>query len=160
MHFTSNTCFFNEEFQAVKEFITDDQGKVIGYKRTVNGKEYPNAVKLTNLDSLKATAFLTSNIGWYYIEEKNFQEAFKYLKKSCELDPKDINNFLNLGHAYLFNGDSNKAIEIYKKYIKDTVKPGVTFEQLLKQDYTYFKEHQFDVKAFDQVFTALNVAKP
>lgn len=160
MHFTSNTVFFNEEFQAVKEFIKDKNGKVTGYKRTVNGKEFSNALKITSFDSLKAPAFLIGNIGWYYFEEKNFNEAFKYLKKTSEIAPEDINNFLNLGHAYLFKGEISTAIDTYKKYIKDTVKPGLTFEQLLKQDYTYFKEHQYDVKAFDQVFTALNISKP
>jgi CubicO group peptidase (beta-lactamase class C family) len=160
MYFTSPTSFFNIEFQAVKEFIKDNKAQVIGYKRTVNGKVFPNAIKLKNLDTLKVPAFLTANIGWYYLEEKNFKEAFKYLKKTSELDPTDINNFLNLGHAYLFNDDINKAIETYKKYIKDSVKPGLTFEQLLKQDYTYFKEHQYNIQAYDLVFKELNISKP
>jgi tetratricopeptide (TPR) repeat protein len=160
MHFTSTTSFFNVEFQAVKEFIKDKNGKVTGYTRTVNGKEFPNAVRLTNIDTLNKPAFFVANIGWYYFEEKKFKEAFPYLKRASQIDTADFNNFLNLGHAYLFNGDKKSAIETYKKYLKETVKPGVTFEQLLKQDYTYFKEHQFDVQAFDEVFTALNIAKP
>jgi len=160
MYFTSNTSFFNEEFAAVKEFIKDDKGNVIAYKRNVDGKEFPKAVKLTNIDSLQAPAFLIGSIGWYYFEEKNYKEAFIYLKKTSEVDPSDINNFLNLGHAYLFNGDTKNAIATYQKYIKDTVKTGFTFEQLLKQDYTYFKDHQYDVQAFDQVFKELNISKP
>lgn len=160
MHFTSTTSFFNVEFQAVKEFIKDKNGKVTGYTRTVNGKEFPNAVRLTNIDTLNKPAFFVANIGWYYFEEKKFKEAFPYLKRASQIDTADFNNFLNLGHAYLFNGDKKSAIETYNKYLKETVKPGVTFEQLLKQDYTYFKEHQFDVQAFDEVFTALNIAKP
>lgn len=160
MYFTSNTSFFNEEFAAVKEFIKDDKGNVIAYKRNVDGKEFPQAVKLTNIDSLKAPAFLIGSIGWYYFEEKNYKEAFTYLKKTSEVDPSDINNFLNLGHAYLFNGDTKNAIATYQKYIKETVKPGVTFEQLLKQDYTYFKDHQYDMQAFDRVFKELNLTKP
>jgi CubicO group peptidase (beta-lactamase class C family) len=160
MHFTSNNCFFNEEFQAVKEFIKDNNGKVIGYKRTVNGKEFPMAVKLTNVDTLSKPALLVANIGWYYFEEKNFKEAVPYFIKASQVDSSDINNFLNLGHAYLFNNETDKAIETYKKYLKQWVKPGLSFEDLLKQDYIYFREHQYNVQMFDQVFKTLNVPKP
>ena len=160
MHFTSNTSFFNEEFAAVKEFIFDEKGQVIGYKRNVNGKEFPNAVKVINLDSVKTTAFILGNVAWYYFEEKKFKEALPYFNKAALLDASDLNNFLNLGHAYLFNNDVKNAVETYKKYIKENIKPGLSFEQLLKQDYTYFKDHQYNVQAFDQVFKELNVSKP
>jgi hypothetical protein len=65
-----------------------------------------------------------------------------------------------LGHAYLYIGDVQNAIATYKKYIKESIKPGLSFEQLLKQDYTYFKDHQYNVQAFDLVFKELNVSKP
>ena len=100
------------------------------------------------------------NVAWYYFEEKKFKEALPYFNKAALLDASDLNNFLNLGHAYLFNNDVKNAVETYKKYIKENIKPGLSFEQLLKQDYTYFKDHQYNVQAFDQVFKELNVSKP
>jgi CubicO group peptidase (beta-lactamase class C family) len=160
MYFTSNSSFFNEEFAALKEFIFDDKGQVTGYKRNVNGKEFPKAIKVTNLDTLQTSAFILGNVAWYYFEEKRFKEAFPYFKKATLVDPSDLNNFLNLGHAYLYIGDVQNAIATYKKYIKESIKPGLSFEQLLKQDYTYFKDHQYNVQAFDLVFKELNVSKP
>ncbi|MBK9490516.1 MAG: hypothetical protein IPO07_18340 [Haliscomenobacter sp.] len=45
MYYTTPTRFFNEEFQAVKEFIKDDKGNILGYTRTVGDKEFPIAKK-------------------------------------------------------------------------------------------------------------------
>ena len=55
MYFTSPETFFNEEFRAVKTFVKDDKGKVIGYKRQVDAQSFPLARRVENVDTLKAS---------------------------------------------------------------------------------------------------------
>ena len=50
MYFTSDKDFVNMEFPSEKSFLTDSSGNVTGYSRMVNGKEFPNATKITRID--------------------------------------------------------------------------------------------------------------
>jgi CubicO group peptidase (beta-lactamase class C family) len=160
MHYTTPTHFFNEEFGSEKEMIKDAKGIVTGYTRTMNGKEYPKAIKITNPDTLKLQSYVFGDISWYLFEIKKYGESIAYLKRGTQLYPKDLNMSMNLAHMYLFNNDYKNAIAIYKTHLKDTIRPDYTWEQSMKDDLVYFKNHGYDIKIFDKVFAELKIKKP
>ena len=160
MYFTTPTCFFNEEFQAVKEFLKDEKGIVSGYTRTVDGKEYPKARKITNVDTLKLESSMFADIGWYLFENRKYKEAIAYYKRGVALYPGDLNLLMNLAHVYLFNNDYDAAIMIYKAHLKEEVSPGNSWENQMQTDLIYFKEHTYDIRLFDSVFAELKIKKP
>jgi tetratricopeptide (TPR) repeat protein len=160
MYFTTATSFFNEEFRAVKGFLQDKNGNTTGYTRTVDGREFPNAVKITHPDTLKAESSVFADIGWYLFENKKYDESLDYYKRGVQLYPGDLNMLMNMAHVYVFNRDYKNAIAIYKAHLKDTISPGNSWENQLRNDVVYFKEHNFDVQLFDKVFAALKIKKP
>lgn len=160
MYFSTPTCFFNEEFPAVKTFLKDNKGKILGYARTVDGKEFPNAIKITSPDSIHLESNAIGEMAWYLFEQKNYNEAILYYKRGLQLYPQDLNLFMNLAHTYVFNKDYNNAIAIYKAHQKDIIRPGYTWEDSMKDDLIYFKDHHYDVKSFKKIFVALNIELP
>lgn len=160
MYFTSLTSFYNEEFAAVKTFLSDEKGQITGYTRTVDGKEYPGARKITNLDTLHMANHLFGNITWHFIETKDFEQAVAFCKRGAELYPSDLNLLMNAAHAHLLKGDFDKALAIHKAHLNDVVRPGLTWPDLLRSDFTYLKEHQMDAGKFDRLFAELKVEKP
>ncbi len=160
MYFTSQTSFFNEEFPAVKEFMKDIKGNIVGYSRKVDGKDFPKATKVMNPDTVTFSNQTFGDIGWYYIEAKNFKEALRYYKRGVELYPEDLNMLINMAHMYLFTNEYSKARDIYKAHLKDTVKPGYSWIDLIRDDYTFFNDNKYDMTMFNQVFTELQLEKP
>lgn len=160
MYFSTPVQFTNEEFQAVKTMIKDEKGNVTGYTRTVNGKEYPAAKKIANLDTAKLANPVLMGIGWYYFGNKQYQASLATFKRAVQLYPEDLNMHINLAHLYLFNGDYPSAIAIYKAHRNDMIRPDYSWIDSLKDDYRYFKNSREDVKIFDRVFEELKVEKP
>ena len=160
MHYTTPTSFFNVEFQAVKEFLKNNKGTVLGYRRMVDGKEFPAATKVINPDTLKLANQLFGEIGWYLFETKKYKEALVYFSRGTQLYPEDLNMLSNKAHLYLFNNDYNKARDIYKAHLKDIVRPGYSWEDLLRDDFVYFKDKKYDMKLFEKVFEELKIKKP
>jgi CubicO group peptidase (beta-lactamase class C family) len=160
MYFTTPTQFVNEEFQAVKTMIKDDKGNITGYTRTVNGKEYPAARKVGNLDTVQVANPILMGIGWYYFEIKNYAASLATFKRAMQLYPDDLNMQMNAAHLYLFNGDYASAISIHKARKNDMIRPGFSWVDSLKEDYAYFKNNKNDVKIFDRIFEELKIEKP
>lgn len=160
MHFTTPINFFNEEFSSVKEFIKDSKGNVTGYTRFVESKEYPPAIKISNPDTLHLENGVLSSMAWHLMENKNYKEAVAYFNRATELYPEDLNTKINLAHAYLYGDDYNKAISIYKTHMKMEVRTGYSWEDLLIEDYKYFRDKGYGVKVFDKVFKELGMLKP
>ena len=77
-----------------------------------------------------------------------------------QLDPENPTLLSNMAHVYLFSNDYENAMLIYKAHLKDTVRPGYSWEQMMRDDLVYFKEHGYDVQAFDKVFAELKIKKP
>lgn len=160
MHFTSPTRFYNEEFSAVKEMLKDDKGNILGYTRTVDGKAFPNATKIGNLDTLKLKNELFGEIGWYFFENKNYPQALAYFKRGAQVYPEDLNMLMNSAHMYLLTQDYPSALAIHKAHLKDMVRPGYSWVNLLQEDFAYLKEHRQDVKLFEKLFGELKIQKP
>lgn len=160
MYFATTTQFFNEEFSAVKEFIKNDQGKIMGYTRTVDGKEYPKATRIENIDTVKLSSQQITEIGYYFFELKKYQEALAYFKRGIELYPRDLNLLMNAAHLYVFSGDHNNGIAVHKAHLNDTLRPGYTWANQLVDEYKWFRDHHYDIKPYDRVFEELKIPKP
>lgn len=160
MYYTTPTCFFNEEFRAVKEFIKDEKGNIVGYTRMVEGKEYPKSIKITNPDTIRLANQAFGQIGWYLFENKRYQESVAYFKRGVQLYPEDLNMHMNLAHLYLYNNDYQNAIAIYRAHQKDMIRPDYSWEDSMRDDLKYFKDQNNDVTMFDKVFAELKIEKP
>jgi CubicO group peptidase (beta-lactamase class C family) len=160
MYYTTPTSFFNEEFPSVKEFLKDGKGNILGYSRNVDGKAYPNAVKIRGVDTLTVDGSIFNDIGTYLFEIKKYKESINYFKRGTQLYPQDLNLLINTAHVYLYSNDYNSAMAIYKAHIKDIFSPGNSWEDQMQSDLIYFKEHGYDVKIFDKVFAELKIKKP
>jgi CubicO group peptidase (beta-lactamase class C family) len=160
MYYSSPTHFFNEEFSSEKEFIKDEKGQVTGYTRTVNDQKYPNAIKITNPDTIKLPSQMFNNIAWYLFECKKYDEAFKYYKRGVQLYPKELTTVGNMAHTYLLSGDYNTAIGIYKAHLGDMINPDLSWIKMIQDDAMWFRQNGYDAKAFNKVFSDLNIEKP
>jgi CubicO group peptidase (beta-lactamase class C family) len=160
MYFSTPTHFYNEEFSSEKEFIKDEKGNVTGYKRTVDGKEFPKAIKVTNIDTLQQPSQFFNDVAWYFFECKKYDEAFKYYKRGVQLYPKELSIAGNMAHTYLLSGDYNTAIGIYKSHLNDMIKPELSWKKMMQDDAMWFKQNGYNVKPFDKVFTELNIERP
>ena len=125
-----------------KAFITDDSGNAIGYKRKANGIEYPSAIKITNVDTLKTNEGQLNNFGWHLLETKRFDEAIKYLSRGIELEPNDKYLKENLAHSYLFKNEFDKAIKLYKVFLENKANDPSLIESI-KQDFNIFHKKGF-----------------
>jgi len=160
MYFTTPSRFFNEEFSAIKEFTKDGKGNITGYTRTVDGKEYPNATRIVNPDTLHLSNQLFGEIAWYFFENKKYKEAQAYFKRGTQVYPEDLSMKMNLAHAYLYDNNYQNALAIYKAHLQDTVRPDVTWKDGMREDYIFFAEQHCDIKIFDNVFAELKIEKP
>ena len=160
MHFTSEKVFFNEEFQTEKTFLTDRTGNVTGFTRQINGKFFPAAVKVTNVDTLKLGQGQLNNMGWYLLENKQFDDAIRFLKRGIILDPQDIAAIGNLAHCYLFNNDYDKAISQYKVFLGKSKESNSELSNMISNDFVTFKNMGFDKSLMDRAFADLKIKKP
>ncbi|TAE46481.1 MAG: class A beta-lactamase-related serine hydrolase [Bacteroidetes bacterium] len=160
MYFATPEQFVNEEFQAVKTMIKDEKGNVTGYKRTVNGQEYPAATKITRIDTMQLAPHLLAEISWYYIENKQYAASLAASRRGAELYPEEIMMRINMAHAYLYSGNYAEALTIYKANLSSVVRTGYSGADLLKDDYTYLRDNAHDVAVFDRVFKDLKIRKP
>lgn len=160
MYYTTPVSFFNEEFTAIKKMVKDAHGNVTGYARTVDGKEYPQAIKVTNPDTLTLEQDIFSGICSYLIETRQYKEALDYYRRSLQLYPGDLNTTINMAHAYLLSNDYKNALAIYKTHINDTLSAGNSWQSQMRLDLMYFADHYYDVRLFDKVFAELKIKKP
>lgn len=155
MYFTSERDFVNIEFNAEKSFFDDGNGAVAGYSRKVNGKAFPPAKKVVDLDSLQIPAEQLNGFGWHLLETKRFDEAINYLNKGLKASPDDINGKINLAHCYLFKNEYDKALTLYKTLIgqdqKETVKPTI------KTDFEYLSTKGLDRTLMEKTKKELNI---
>ncbi len=160
MYFSSETSFFTLESPVEKEFTTDASGKITGFSRSLRGKPFSAAVKVLNPDTLKGSDEFFNTIGWSLLEHKNYNEAITYLKRGLALYPQSLLIEGNLAHCYLFNNDYDAAIKLYKAHLNEKVTDGFTWADMIKQDFTFFKGHDFDKKPMDKVLAELKLEAP
>jgi CubicO group peptidase (beta-lactamase class C family) len=155
MYFTNEKGFVNIEFNAEKSFLADSAGNVTGYARKVNGREYPPARKVFNVDTLQIPAEQLNAFGWHLMETKRFDEAIKYLNRGISLSPDDANLKINLAHCYLFNNENARATALYKTLIERDRKDEV--KTTIKNDFEYLVKNGFDKTMIENLKKALNI---
>lgn len=157
MYFTSDKDFVNMEFPSEKSFLTDSSGNVTGYSRMVNGKEFPNATKITRIDTLRAGPGQINTFGWHLLETKRFDDAIAYLKRGIELEPEDLSAKLNLAHCYLFTNQYDLAVKLYNEYLGQKPDEKATSKATIKQDFDFFRKNGFDKILLDKATITLKL---
>ncbi len=160
MYFSSSTCFFNVEHAAIKDFVRDDRGVVVGYDRKVGERSLARSTKIGTADTLHAGSNIFAEIGWYYFEAKKYKESISFLKRGADLYPNDIELLMNLAVVKLYNGNTAEAMSIFKAHRKQMQSPGNSWENMLSNYIKYFKENSYDVSVFDPVLKELELEKP
>jgi CubicO group peptidase (beta-lactamase class C family) len=143
MLFTSSTGFRNIEFASAKSFVFDNAGNVTGFSRTSNGRVLEQVQRITVLDTLKPKPGQWSFYGRHLLENKNYNKAISFLSMGLTSEPSDSSVRRNLAHSYLFKGDFNKAIELYRQYLT-SAQAGSDPGKILKKDFEYFRKKGFD----------------
>jgi CubicO group peptidase (beta-lactamase class C family) len=160
IYFTNGTDFFNEAFPTEKHFLMDASGDVTGYSRTLNGVPQPSLVKVLNPATLTGREDFFGTIGWTFLENKNCNEAIKYLKRGLELYPNSLTMEMNLAHCYLFKNDYPAALKIYKGHLKENVTADIKWTEMIKSDFVFFKNYKFDKSGMDKIFSELKLEIP
>jgi len=160
MHFTNDTDFFSVESPVEKHLIKDASGVVTGLTRTFDGNTSPPSVKVFNPDTLKGSADLFNAVGWNLLENKNYDEAIKYLKRGLTLYPGNLFIEGNLAHCYLFKNEYAAALKIYKAHPGENIAPGATWADMIGLDFTFFKRNGFNASLMDRVFADLKMEIP
>lgn len=161
MYFTNDTDFFNVEFPAEKHFLKDASGNVTGYSRTLNGvPQQPSLVKVADPAALTGSEYFFGTAGWTFLENRNYDEAFKYLKRGLELYPNSLMIEMNLAHAYLFKNDHAAALKIYRSHMNETVRGDTKWQDMIQSDFVFFKNNKFDESRMDRIFAELKLEIP
>jgi CubicO group peptidase (beta-lactamase class C family) len=159
MHFTSEKDFFNIEFTSDKKFLTDESGNVNGFLRYLNGDTLTTAIKVKDIETLNAPFAQLGWVGWYYLENNDYENAIRYIKRSLILNPNDINGVLNLAHCYLFNKKYEEALNLYGQYLESEIKEAHVSNKkdAIKQDFALLESKGFDRKIMDKVIADLKL---
>ena len=160
MYFTNKTDYFNMEVETEKHFVSDASGKVTGYTRTANGNPLPGATRIVNVDTLEGNEEFFNSLGWNFLENKKFDEALRYLKRGLELYPHSLLIEGNLAHGYLFKGEYQRALDIYKAHLGERVNPDFTWEEMINADFDFFKNNGFDKALMERVYKELGIKAP
>lgn len=157
MYFSSDIDFFNKESQVLKQFTKNAAGAVNGYTRNRKGEPLPQMVKVVDVNLLTGSAALFNSIGWNLIEHKEYDAATLYLQRGLQLYPNNLMIEGNLAHAFLFKNKYDEAIKIYRQYLTKTLEGGFTWEEMIKQDFDFFKMNKFDTRLMDRVMADLKL---
>ncbi len=70
------------------------------------------------LEKKPPSFFLLNKMGYYYIKDKNYSKGAKLLYKSARIRPYKDYLWADCGVSYLFDGDTLKAIKIWREGLK------------------------------------------
>ena len=94
----------------------------------------------------------------YLLDHKKYGESILYLKRAVKLYPDDLELLINLANLYVYNNEYNKAKVIYRAHQNDRVGTK-SWRELFQFYIKYYKEHNYDVRIFDDVFKDLGIKK-
>jgi CubicO group peptidase (beta-lactamase class C family) len=159
MYFTSETEYFNMEATSEKRFTRNASGRVDGYIRTADGEQL-KMVKMLIPDTLQGSEQFFNTLGWSFLENKKFGDAKRYFKRGLKLYPRSLLMEGNLAHCYLFTGNYGAALQIYQAHPNEKIEGNFTWEDMIKQDFIFFKNNGFDKSVMDKVLADLKLEAP
>src|SRR6185295_6114783 len=122
--------------------------------------QQPSLVKVLNPATLTGNEDFFAIAGWTFLENKNYDEAIKYLKRGLELNPNSLMMEMNLAHSYLFKNDYAAALNIYKAHLNENVTADIKWTDMVKSDFEFFNNSQFDKSLMDKIFADLKLEIP
>lgn len=159
MYFTSETDCFNMEVSSEKHFTRNAAGRVDGYIRTADGTQL-KMVKMLIPDTLQGSEQFFNSLGWSFLENKKYGDAKRYFKRGHKLYPRSLLLEGNLAHCYLFTGNYGAALQIYQAHPNEKLEGGFTWEDMIKQDFVFFKNNGFDKSLMDRVLVDMKLEAP
>lgn len=156
MYFTSSTDFRNLELGGTKTFIFDNTGTVTGYSNTINGRLRATGQKITTLDTLNPRPGQSGVLGRHLLETKNYDKAIAFLSRGMAIEPQNPSLVKDLAHSYLFKGDFDKAIELYRHYLKSGQNEN-EISKTLKDDFEYLRNGGFDHSVIEKASEILSL---
>lgn len=93
-------------------------------------------------------------LGYCYFNEGNFDEAYKVLNLSIDINPSNYISLYLLGNLYFIRGDNKKAIE----YLENSIKIKPTFviaRRVLAQIYIDLKEYSDGIRHYQEIVNYL-----
>jgi tetratricopeptide (TPR) repeat protein len=98
-----------------------------------------------------------NGLGWDALRNKNYRGAFLFFEKGLMKDSTNLALLENLAHAYLFMGNYNKAIELYKKYRGQNIAPGQGWDAAIKSDFVTLKADGLPAEPMNKVLKELGM---
>jgi CubicO group peptidase (beta-lactamase class C family) len=160
MFFTGSKDFFSVESPVTYHLLTNDTGASTGMLRAYREAPSPAWGKVFSSDTLNGDENFFNQIGWVLLENRKYEEAMMYLNRGLKLYPKSLITEGNLAHCYLFLNEYDSALKIYKAHLGENLAQGPSWEEMINQDFTFFKRSGFDQKQMDRVFKDLNLKIP
>ena len=145
-----NTYFFTNG-KAKQEVTYDKKGNTLSVKNYLeDGTPADNQTKTTIANEFNSMA-------WNQLDKKDFIGAASSCKEGLKFNSSDLFLWGNLAHSYLFSGNYNDAIAIYRKYLGQNLTKEMPWNDMIKQDFTDFKSKGFDATSMDKVLAELNI---
>lgn len=93
----------------------------VALRKSIEEKGVSQAIKQFPLLKQTYQADVQGNelnqLGYYYLNEKQFANAIEVLKLNMQEHPQDPNVYNSLAEAYLSSGDQERAIQYYQKAV-------------------------------------------
>jgi serine/threonine protein kinase/tetratricopeptide (TPR) repeat protein len=117
-------------------------------------KMYPEAVAEANkaLELDPKWALILNQLGYMYIEMKDFGKAEEYLKRAVSVAPEDANPLDSLGSLYFLTGRLDEAIAQYKEAVR--IKSDFGSEDIIAYIYAVKGEYAEALGWLDQFILA------
>ena len=134
---SGNIRLFKKEMNAmIDEFPYYDSFYISAITPLMQMKRYSDALPfLMKLDKMNSNAYTNKWLGVIESEQKHYNQAISYFKKSIYYSSNDAQVFYNLAVAYYFNHEIKEAITAVRKSIslKQNYKQAISFYNGLKR---------------------------
>ena len=124
-----------------------------------NKGNYQEAIKILQVEVFnknRATYKDYEILGDYYLFSKQFTKAEETYNKGLQLQPSEINFYLNLAHVYLFTDRISEAKELHKKYKHENLFTGNSWVKQVQVDFKEFEKHRLPNENFKKILRILD----
>jgi tetratricopeptide (TPR) repeat protein len=124
-----------------------------------NKGNYQEAIEILQIDIFnknRATYKDYGVLGDYYLFSKQFTKAEETYNKGLQLQPSEINFYLDLAHVYLFTDRISEAKELHKKYKNESLFTRNTWVKQVQIDFKEFEKHRLPTDNFKKILRVLD----